>query len=286
MTDEYPQGATATLLAQFYAYAGGPAADVSGLTITISPSGDDPVVGPTAVGIVHEATGLYSYPWAIDADAAVGTYVVLWEATGDVSASEVVYVRDATTVALATLSEVKAHLNIPDATTTHDTELRTAILTASDIVEGIVGAVATRTVVETHSSHGRAGLVLRQTPAASITSVTEDGVAVAAAGYQLSDSGVLYRVSGYGDTAWSAGRENIVVTYVAGRDGTPPAVLDAVKELVRINFRQQLGGNYSPFDGGAGDNFAPSAGAMRMGFFVPNRIVASLQRHADVAGFA
>jgi hypothetical protein len=244
------------------------------------------VVGPTAVGIVHEATGLYSYPWAIDADETVGTYVVLWEATGDVSASEVVYVRDATNVALATLTEVKAHLNIPTGTTTHDTELRAAILTASDIVEGIVGAVAQRTVSETYSGRGQPGLVLRTQPAMSVTSVTVDGVALAASGYRLADSGVLYRVAGYADLPWPCGRENIGVVYVAGRPGTPPGVLDGVKELVRINFRPQLGGNYSPFDSGSADDFGPGAGVMRLGFFVPNKIVANLQRHADPGGFA
>lgn len=386
MTDEYRQGTTATLLAQFYAHPGGPAADVSGLTVTISPAGGGAaVLGPTAVGVTNESTGLYSYAWPIGAGQAVGTYIVEWNADGGIAASEAVavidgqdsgtvttgvsvdlgdvirltdlvrtpagvlsnattvtlaitlpdgtalspaptvtnppasagtylydypttqagrhvvrwtttnpvtaytdvfYVHPAGTTALVGLAEVKAHLNIDAATTTHDDELRAAILVASDVVEGIVGAVARRTVTETHSSRGGPGLALRDGPVLSVTSVTEQGNAVAVDGYTL-EHGVLYRVSGYADRNWPRGRGNITVIYTVGRALAAPSVLDSVKELVRINFRPQIGGDYaSPFAGEPGDDYAASAGAMRLGFFVPNKIVSLLQAYADPGGFA
>lgn len=95
---EVRAGSSATLLSQWYAYPGGPAADVSGLTITIVPSGGGAaVVGPTSTGVVHEATGLYSYAWSVGAAQAAGTYIATWSATGGLTAVEPVTVLDAGT---------------------------------------------------------------------------------------------------------------------------------------------------------------------------------------------
>lgn len=92
----YVQGSTQTLVAQFYEYSGGPLADVFNLTLTISPVlGGAAILGPTSSGIVHPATGTYSYSWAVGSPEP-GQYLLLW--TGStaavsgtaVSASEVV----------------------------------------------------------------------------------------------------------------------------------------------------------------------------------------------------
>lgn len=138
MTDQHRQGTTATLLAQFYAYAGGPAANVSGLTITISPSGGGAaVLGPTSVGVVNESTGLYSYAWAIDADQSVGTYVVEWNATGDITASETVEVVEGWANSYATLALLKDALKITD--TGRDDLLNQALASASRQVDAHTG---------------------------------------------------------------------------------------------------------------------------------------------------
>lgn len=134
----YQQGATATLLVQFYAYAGGPAADVTGLTITISPTGGGAaVLGPTSTGVVHESTGLYSYAWAIDIDQTVGTYVVLWEADGGVTAAETVEViasgANGWEPDYASVSELKAYLRIDD--NDDDVQLALAVTAASRAVD-------------------------------------------------------------------------------------------------------------------------------------------------------
>lgn len=64
-------------------YAGGPAVDVAGLTITIKRLSDNTViVGPTSTGVVHVATGLYTYAWATAVDLLLGDYAAIW-ATGD-----------------------------------------------------------------------------------------------------------------------------------------------------------------------------------------------------------
>lgn len=249
------------------------------LTITLP---DGTTATPTVTN-PPATTGQYSYEYTPTLE---GRHPVRWVTTTPAFAStDAFYVRSSSTPAIVSLADIKAHLNIPAATTTHDAELRDAILTAGDVVEGIVGAVGRRTVVETHSGRGRPGLVLRDGPALSVTSVTEDGVAVAASGYSLdTDTGILYRVSGYTDLAWSCGRLNVAVTYVVGRTVVQPAIAEAVKDIVKINFRPQLGGNYSPFD--SGQTGAAGAGTTRLGFFVPNRIADSLARYDNRIGFA
>ncbi|EEP73506.1 hypothetical protein MCAG_03833 [Micromonospora sp. ATCC 39149] len=93
-------GGTITLTAQWYAYAGGPAAPVTSVEIRIAPTGGGAaVVGPTSTGVVAEAVGLYSYAWAVADGTTVGDYVVLWTAVDSdleaVQASELLTVADA-----------------------------------------------------------------------------------------------------------------------------------------------------------------------------------------------
>lgn len=96
MTIQVNQGSTADLIVQWDAYPNGPAADVSGLTITVngvSTSGN--VFGPTSAGVVHQATGLYTFQWAVSTSQAVGDYIAIWNASyagSAVQTSEVVTV--------------------------------------------------------------------------------------------------------------------------------------------------------------------------------------------------
>jgi Phage QLRG family, putative DNA packaging. len=177
------------------------------------------------------------------------------------------------------LSDVKAHLNISADDTTDDEELRGLILSACAVVEDIVGVVAARTFTET-ASGGDRYVALERSPVISVTSVTVDGQVVDPGAYTVSPSGLLAYRSG----AWPDGFRNVEVVYIAGRDVPPANVVDATKELIRINWRPQQGGNYSAFDGGGSDDFGVPAsveaslqGQLRLGFFVPNTVVQRLQ---------
>lgn len=92
----YRQGSTALLTVQWSEYAGGPAVDVTGLTVTITRLSDSAViVAATSTGIAHIATGLSTYSWAIASDALQVSYAAVWNATGPsgaVQASEIVTV--------------------------------------------------------------------------------------------------------------------------------------------------------------------------------------------------
>lgn len=100
------QGLNVTLTAQFFAYQGGPAADVSGLTITIYTPGDVIELGPTSSGITHPVTGVYRYTWAVPADAPLGDHIAVWNAAGGVQATEVITVTATPTATWCTTTDV------------------------------------------------------------------------------------------------------------------------------------------------------------------------------------
>lgn len=181
---------------------------------------------------------------------------------------------------IVSLASVKTHLNISSSDTSQDAELAVFIESVTPVIEHVTGPVVTRAVVENHDG-GAEAIVLRRPPAQSITSVTEDGTTVAASEYYLSEAGVLYRRYG----VWVGCRGKVQVTYQAGIAAAlatvPASIAMAAKELIRINWRPQQGGNYSPFDGGASDEL----GQVRLGFFIPNRVAEMLVPHAQ-AGFA
>jgi len=113
MTD-YAQGASAGLVADFVEFVGGPALDVdtNSLSITVTNLTTGAIaVGPTSTGIVHVATGVYSYVWAIPQSQAVGDYLVHWAATiasVPVTADETITIVDLAVEAWATASDVLA----------------------------------------------------------------------------------------------------------------------------------------------------------------------------------
>lgn len=93
----FTPGSSVTLTAQFYEYSGGPAVNLTEVSIQISPAaGGAPLVGPTGSGITNPATGLYSYGWAIPSYISADDYAVVWSGTdpqGDaVQATETVTV--------------------------------------------------------------------------------------------------------------------------------------------------------------------------------------------------
>jgi hypothetical protein len=105
------QGQSITLTSEWAQYAGGPAVDVSGLTIKITAPDSSVDVATTSTGITHPATGVYQYAWPVPASAVLGDHVAAWNATylsNPVTASEVVTVLAATVGTWAQLADVVA----------------------------------------------------------------------------------------------------------------------------------------------------------------------------------
>lgn len=185
----------------------------------------------------------------------------------------------ATDDAVATLAQLKAHLGgLQHAS---DEQLAAVLDTALDIAERYAGRIwAARLVQETYDGD-RAALALSSTPVQSIETVVESGATLAASGWTLDqNAGVLYRGTSTSAGEWACGRQNVVVTYVAGPSVVPPTVRHAVLELARHLWDTQRGGSKLPRQTGAGDEWDP-----RSGFSIPRRVAELLDSHR-APGFA
>jgi hypothetical protein len=146
MTQVY-RGQTTHLIAEFFQYAGGPAADVTGLTIQITDPASGNVVGPTGTGIVHAATGVYTYKWAVSGGAPLGNYLVAWVANEGSTAETVTVTLVSSAVSgsrgrgiqrptYATRRAVKASPDIRS-TIFDDADVDSALERAADSIDGL-----------------------------------------------------------------------------------------------------------------------------------------------------
>lgn len=195
--------------------------------------------------------------------------------------------------ALVTLTDVHAHLNIPTADTSHDTELQGFIDAAQPVVEDVVGPVVNVTFDEWYDGGGMF-LSLRHRPIVSVTSVTEyvgtstyplTQIASPDLGttysYTFEPGGRIIRRSTAGLRAFPPGVGNVRVVYIAGRATVPANVRMGTLEIIRHNYELgQQGGR--PAFGGAAEDMAwtPS------GFAIPTRAIEWLtpdRRHPSIA---
>lgn len=213
--------------------------------------------------VTRDAEGEYHFDYY---PTTPGVHGVLWVVTGLNAGSleESFNVDDARIAPVVSLSEVKARINMAQTQVTSDDELRLFLAAAQAAIEARVGPLTRRTVTETHSG-GSYAVVLGKPPVVSVTSVTENGSAVAASGYSLAPfAGVLTRVSGYSRSAWSDGFGNVSVTYVGGRTTIPEDLRRAVLEMVAHLWETQRGQQRGPR---SGDDYTPG-----IGYSLPNRV--------------
>ncbi|MEH0423123.1 head-tail connector protein [Streptomyces sp. B21-083] len=178
-------------------------------------------------------------------------------------------------MALLTLAEAKAQLDIT--TTTDDVELQVYVDGVTAAIEAHVGPVENRAVTETHDipACGARVLVLRETPAVSLTSVV--AVLANGAGYNVADldldgpTGIVRRLDGgrlYGPLRF---------VYQAGR-GTVPATLNlAGRIMVQHLWRTQYGASRAGAGIGGGDDFSVSEPVAGWGYAIPNRVLQLLE---------
>lgn len=239
----------------------GNATDVT-LTITL-PDGTTSTPGVTNP---PATTGTYTYTYV---PTTTGLHGVRWVFEGTNASAPLVdsfYVEPGTTVPLISLAEARKQCRL--ASTADDPEVQRFALVASDICERRT-QVWRRTPVTATFDGGRSFLRLRR-PVASVASVLEDGIVVAASGWVLDgDKGWLYRGTSRSPWCWSAGRQNVVVSYVAGSAGDIP---DAVRQGVRLQVQHlwdsQRGGSGLPRQSGADFEIDP-----RTGFTIPNAVL-------------
>lgn len=202
----------------------------------------------TTPSVTNPSTGVYNCDYL---PTLAGRYSVRWVATG-VNASattDEITVRDPNNVGIVGLDEVKAYLNIDATDTSDDEELRRFMDDAHAQAENYKGMVfGRRTFVDTFDGYAQTTLRVRNPNIISVTSITENGVALTqGTDFYVDFSGqFIYRLRNSSTGAypivtsyWLPGVQNIVVTYVAGN--TSPDARGAILALIAWSWQTQRG---------------------------------------------
>ena len=180
----------------------------------------------------------------------VGRHIIAWSATGSYpqAFSDIFEVRDINDIGIVGYDEVLEFLNIPTASA-NENEVRRFIDASTDLAETYVGQVlGRRTFTNELYDGGTEFIRIRNPKAISITSVTENGLAVSASNYVLDytgqrlyriGSGTLYATNSYG--YWTQGMNNVSITYVAGYVNPPMSAKQGVLEIIRHLWQTQRG---------------------------------------------
>ncbi|MFE4679191.1 phage head-tail connector protein [Streptomyces sp. NPDC056723] len=182
-------------------------------------------------------------------------------------------------MALLTLAEAKAQLNIE--TAADDAELQTYVDALTAVIEGYVGPVEVQEVTETVDGQGRYLCLLRP-PIADLTSLTpvlDGGSSLDVARLHVDGpSGVIRRLDGglFSGGPWTA-------VYTAGRGAIPPTINLAARILLQHLWRTQRG---AARGGGPADDFSVTEPIPGFGYAVPNRVLQLLESYKQPPGIA
>ncbi len=158
-------------------------------------------------------------------------------------------------------------------------DMRLFIAAATPVIEDIVGAVLVATKTQT-ADGGKTGIALWER-ADEVTSVTVNGQEqTAGTDYVVNlNAGIVYAGSTTAPSRFTAGRQNVVITYRVGSTVVPPNVRLATIELVRHQWQMGRQGRHS--DIAAADQQARTPS----GFAVPKRVLELCAPHARKDGF-
>lgn len=213
--------------------------NATGITLTITLP-DDTTTSP-AVTNPPAQTGKYFVDYVI---AQAGRHVLVWTTTNPVTAYTDVLNAATTAGGIVGLTETKDHLNLSQALSTDDEELRRHIGAATRVVEWKCGAVVRRNVTEVLP--GGCELVLGQRPVISLTSLTPiitGGVTVQVSDLDLDpQTGIVRRKDG----SWISGMQRVV--YRAGRAIVPDNLILAAFVIIEHLWSTQRGGRGTNVD--------------------------------------
>jgi hypothetical protein len=144
MTETTYPGQAVALVSLWYASVGGPAADVTNLTITITPVAGGAAVISASTAWTHPATGVYVYEWTPSVATPAGNYLALWSAGGGLTASEIVTVLATASaggiqtaqVSYCTREDVQRALDVKE-TARSAWQIDNAITAATGTIEGL-----------------------------------------------------------------------------------------------------------------------------------------------------
>ena len=219
----------------------------------------------SSVTTATSTTGTYTASFL---PTLAGRHILAWAATGSYpqAFSDVFEVRDINDIGIVGYDEALEYLNIP-AASANENEIRRFIDASTDLAEAYVGQVlGRRTFTNELYDGGTEFIRLRNPKAISITSVTENGMAVSASNYVLDytgqrlyrlGSGTLYATNSYG--YWTQGMNNVSITYVAGYVNPPMSAKQGVLEIIRHLWQTQRGAMNVMNRQANGDEMYPTA---------------------------
>jgi hypothetical protein len=225
----------------------------------------------------NDGTGLYHQDIPVTDLAALGHYQYTWTATG--TGAGVSFgdfdVFDPFEAAVLPLQDAKDALNIPQATTSSDSEIAAYVATIESCLERYTGGPLVNKTITAERSEMQAGqtvIPVRQRPLVSVTSITaaSGGAIDISAGLDLDqNAGLIRRKLGlpfYGPFySWLP---QVLVTYVAGWGVSVPATFNTVARIILQNlWETQHGPSSRPSMGNQGDMVTPPG----FGFAIPNQ---------------
>ena len=228
----------------------------------------------------NDSTGTYHQDVPVTDLAAAGHYQYTWTSTGSgagVSFGEFDVFDPFGEIAVLPLQDAKDALNIPQATTTSDTEIAAYVATIQSCLERYTGGPLVNRAISGERSemmNAQTVIPVRQRPLVSVTQITgaAGGVIDISAGLDLDvNAGLIRRKLGlpfYGPFwTWLP---QVNVTYVAGWGGQVPAAFGTAARIILQNlWETQHGPSVRPsiMGGGPGDMVTLPG----FGFAVPNQ---------------
>jgi hypothetical protein len=237
-----------------------------------------------------DSTGNYHQDVPVTDLAVTGHYQYTWTSTGTgagVSFGEF-DVFDPFEVSVLPLGDAKDALNIPQATTTSDSEIQGYIATIESCLERMTGGPLVNRVVTERSvmQSFQTVIPVRQRPLVSVTSITSasGGAIDISGGLDLDvNAGLIRRrleLPFYGPFfQWLP---QVTVVYVAGWGTSVPAAFGIASRIILQNlWRTQHGPSVRP-SMGAGDEMVTIPG---FGFAIPNQAAELLNGSQDGVSF-
>lgn len=220
------------------------------------PDGSEVVLTPAA-----SSTGRYLASFTA---TQPGRHVVVWSSSDPACArSDVFNVRAARPLALCSVEDLKRHLNMTEASSSDDDELRGHLEAATLKVEEHRGeVVARRPFVDSVDLSYRNMIVLKRHPVVSVSSIADlDGVEWDLTGWLLDPAtGLLTRVGG-------AGTGPVLIAYQAGYAQVPESFVLAAQIIAGHLWETQRMSHVT----NRGATYGDTAPVVGMGYSMPNR---------------
>lgn len=228
-----------------------------------------------------DGTGLYHLDITQSDLSQNGHYQWVWDAT--VAGSHAITtgafdVYDPLEVTVLSLFDAKDALNIPQATTTYDDEIRRMIATIEASLERITGGpIITRSVTERVDMDGSPWEIkLLKRPLVAVTSITDvlTGLTLDISALDVDTNASMVRRK---DTQQFVATTGVVtVVYTAGQGtAVPPAIGSAAALILQHLWETQRGGSSTPRYGGTEETQM-----LGVGYAIPNQAAELLAPYA------